>query len=443
VENDSRHHVVIIGGGFGGLYAAMKLRKAPVRVTLVDRRNFHLFQPLLYQVATGGLSPGDIAYPLRSVLGKSPNITILAAEVVDFQPDKRKVYLVDDELRYDSLIVATGVVNFYFGNDSWSESAPALKSIEDALYIRRRILIAFEAAERESDPEIRRSLLNFVVVGGGPTGVELSGAISMLANTTLKGEFRNIDPRDAEVTLLEGSERLLNSFPEGLSTKARDKLVDLGVIVKTSHLVTDIQEDHIRVRDVQSGEEMEIQTRTVLWAAGVRASPLGQILAEKVGAEIDRMGRVMVEEDLTLAAYPEIFVIGDMAHFAHQSGDPLPGVAQVAMQGGSYVGRFILKRLKGESMPPFHYVDRGSMAVIGRNAAVADIGPFQIGGVIAWMVWLFIHIGFLIGFNNKVVVLIQWAWHYVTRKKGALLITGPDPYPIIQGSGYVVDEEED
>jgi len=265
----------------------------------------------------------------------------------------------------------------------------------------------------------------------------------MLANTTLKGEFRNIDPRDAEVTLLEGSERLLSSFPEGLSTKARDKLVDLGVIVKTSHLVTDIQEDHIRVRDVQSGEEMEIQTRTVLWAAGVRASPLGQKLAEKVGAEIDRMGRVMVEEDLTLAAYPEIFVIGDMAHFAHQSGDPLPGVAQVAMQGGSYVGRFILKRLKGESMPPFHYVDKGSMAVIGRNAAVADIGPFQFGGVIAWMVWLFIHIGFLIGFNNKVVVLVQWAWHYVTRKKGALLITGPDPYPIIQGSGSAGDEEED
>ena len=443
IENDGWHQVVIIGGGFGGLYAAMKLRKAPVRVTLVDKRNFHLFQPLLYQVATGGLSPGDIAYPLRSALGKTPNMTILAAEVVDFEPKERKILLVDDELHYDSLIVATGVVNFYFGNDRWSGSAPALKSIEEALYIRRRILIAFETAERERDPEIRRSWLNFVVIGGGPTGVELSGAISMLANTTLKGEFRHIDPRDAKVMLLEGSERLLNSFPEGLSTRARDELVDLGVRVKTSHHVTDIQDDHIKVRDVGSGEEMEIQTRTVLWAAGVRASPLGQKLAEKVGAEIDGMGRVIVEEDLTLAGFPEVFVIGDLAHFAHQTGEPLPGVAQVAMQGGSYVGRLILKRLKGESMSPFHYADKGSMAVIGRNAAVANIGPFQFGGIIAWMVWLFIHIGFLIGFNNKVVVLIQWAWHYVTRKKGALLITGPDPYPIIQGSGSAGEEEEE
>jgi NADH dehydrogenase len=385
----------------------------------VDKRNFHLFQPLLYQVATGGLSPGDIAYPLRSALGKTPNMTILAAEVVDFLPDERKVLLVDGQLQYDSLIVATGVENFYFGNDIWSETAPALKSID------------------------RRSWLNFVVVGGGATGVELSGAISMLANTTLKGEFRHFDPQDAEVILLEGSERLLNSFPEGLSAKALDELRGLGVKVKTSHLVTDIQEEHIKVRDVLRDEEMEIQTRTVLWAAGVRASPLGQKLAEKVGAEVDRMGRVVVEEDLTLAQYPEIFVIGDLAHFAHQTGEPMPGIAQVAMQGGSYAGNLIQKRLAGETLLPFRYKDKGTMAVIGRNAAVAEIGPFQFGGIIAWLVWLFIHIGFLIGFDNKVGVLIQWAWHYVTRKKGALLITGPEPYPIIQGSDPNGDEGEE
>ncbi len=442
-EKDNRHHVVIIGGGFGGMYAAMRLRKSAVRVTLVDKRNFHLFQPLLYQVATGGLSPGDIAYPLRSALGKSSNITILAAEVTDILPDEKKVILVDGLLHYDSLIVATGVVNHYFGHDEWEKVAPALKSVEEALYIRRRVLIAFEAAERESDPAARRSWLNFVVVGGGPTGVELSGAIAMLANVTLKGGYRHIDTRDAEVLLIEGSDRLLPAFPVGLSAKAEEELGDLGVQIKTKHLVTDITSERIIVRDLQNDEKEEIQTRTVLWAAGVRASPLGQILATKTGADIDKMGRVVVEEDLTLLGYPEIFVIGDMAHFAHQEGDPLPGVAQVAMQGGSYSGRLILKRLEGKTMPPFRYKDKGTMAVIGRNAAVADIGPFQFGGTIAWLLWIFIHIGFLIGFDNKLIVLFQWAFHYMTRKRGALLITGPDPYPIIQSRRPMEREEEE
>jgi NADH dehydrogenase len=433
-EKDGRHHVVIIGGGFGGLHAATRLKKAPVRITLIDKRNFHLFQPLLYQVATGGLSPGDIAYPLRSVLGRAPNVTILAAEATDIMPDEKKILLVDGDLQYDSLILATGVVNHYFGHDEWAEPAPGLKTVEDALQIRRKILIAFEAAEREIDLDIRRSYLNFVVVGGGPTGAELSGAISMLANSTLKGEFNNIDPQEAQVYLIEGSDRLLNSFPKGLSAKAKDELRALGVHVRTGQLVTGITAESVTTRDLQSEEEKEIFARTVLWTAGVRASPLGRMLAEKTGAGIDNMGRVIVEEDLTLAGYPEIFVIGDLAHFAHQTGEPLPGVAQVAMQGGSYAGRLIQKRLKGETMPAFRYKDKGTMAVIGRHAAVADIGPFQFGGIVAWLLWIFIHIGFLVGFDNKLIVLFQWAWHYLTRKRGALLITGPDPYPRIQGN---------
>lgn len=440
-QQDRQHHVVIVGGGFGGMHAAMKLRKAPVRITLVDKRNFHLFQPLLYQVATGGLSPGDIAYPLRTAVGRVPNITILAAEVTDISPNEKKIQFADGDLSYDTLIVATGVINHYFGHDSWAELAPALKTVEDALYIRRKVLLAFEAAERESDPSIRRSYLNFVVVGGGPTGVELSGAISMLANTTLKGEFRHFDPTETEVYLIEGSDRLLNTFPEGLSAKALDELVALGVQVRTKHLVTDISSERVTVHDLDHDKEDEIQTRTVLWAAGVRASPLGQLLAEKTGAELDSMGRVIVGEDLTVPGHPEIFIIGDLAHFAYQNGEPLPGVAQVAMQGGSYAGQLIRKRLEGKSMPPFRFKDKGTMAVIGRNAAVADIGPFQFGGFVAWLLWIFIHISFLIGFDNKLIVMFQWAWHYLTRKRGALLITGPNPFPLVQ-SKQPADQQE-
>jgi NADH dehydrogenase len=436
-NNDNRHHIVIVGGGFGGLYAANKLKKAPVRVTLVDKRNFHLFQPLLYQVATGSLSPGDIAYPIRSVLDRAENTKVLAAEVTDILPDQKKVYLHDGELSYDTLIVATGVSHHYFGHDEWEESAPGLKTVEDALNIRRKIILAFETAERETDPGIRRSWLNFVVVGGGPTGVELSGAIAMLANNTLKGSYRNIDSSEARVLLIEGTDRLLGSFPSGLSTKAETKLSALGVEIWMNRNVTEITSDSVTVRHVQSENDEVIPTRTVLWAAGVKASRLSQILADSTGVRLDRMGRVIVDEYLTIPGYPEIFVIGDLAHFAHQSGEPLPGVAQVAMQGGSYAGRLIQKRLNNETMPPFRYRDMGAMAVIGRNAAVADIGPFQFGGVIAWLIWIFIHISFLIGFDNKLIVLIQWAWHYITGNRGALLITGPEPYPTVDPADHV------
>lgn len=425
------HHVVIVGGGFGGLYAAKKLKKAPVRVTLVDKRNFHLFQPLLYQVATGGLSPGDVAYPLRAVLKRSKNTEVLAAEVTGVDPDQKQVKLRDGLLSYDSLIVATGLTNFYFGHDEWTEVAPALKTVEDALHIRRRILLAFEAAERERDPDSRKAWLSFVIVGGGPTGVELSGAIAMLATTTLEGEFRHIDPATARVLLLEGSDRLLQSFPTDLSSKAEKELRKLGVEVRTSSQVTNITSESVTVRDLKTDALEHISTCTALWSAGVKATPLGQFLAEKTGAKLDQMGRVIVEPDLTVRGYPEIFVIGDLAHFAHQTGEPLPGVAQVAMQGGVYASQVIRDRLRNKNTLPFRYKDKGTMAVIGRNAAVADIGPFEFGGFIAWLIWVFIHISFLIGFDTKLIVIIQLAWAYITRKRGARLITGSDPYPLV------------
>jgi len=424
--------LVIIGGGFGGLHAARALRNSAVEVTLIDRRNFHLFQPLLYQVATGGLSPGDIAYPIRSVTRGARNIEVLAAEVVDFLPDEGQVILVDGRVGYDSLIVATGVSHHYFGHEDWAGLAPGLKSIEDALYIRRRILLAFEAAEREPDPERRKAWLTFVIVGGGPTGVELGGALADLSRQTLKNEFQRINPAKAQILLLEGLERVLHTFPPALSADAAGSLEKLGVQVRTQALVTGIDGDSVTVRDMESGDESQIKTRTVLWAAGVIASPLGQALADRTGAETDGAGRLVVQPDLTLPGYPEIFVAGDLAHFTHQTGEPLPGVAQVAMQGGEYAGRLILKRLKGGEMPPFHYRDRGNLAVIGRHAAVADFGRFKFSGHLAWFIWLFVHIYFLIGFANKLLVLVQWAWSYITRNRGARLITGERPYPLIE-----------
>jgi NADH dehydrogenase len=429
---DERHHVVIIGGGFGGLNAARALRRVPVRVTLLDKRNFHLFQPLLYQVATGGLSPGDIAYPLRAALGRQKNVEVLAAEAMDIVPDERKVVLRDGELGYDSLIVATGAENYYFGNDQWIGAAPGLKTVEDALYIRRRILLAFEAAERERDPARRRAWLNFVIVGGGPTGVELAGAIAGLARETLRGEFRQIDPSEARIILLEGMERILSTFPEDLSDKAEKKLAERGIEIRTGTLLADIGDGQITSRDTATGEESRLPTRTVLWAAGTKASSLGRALAERTGAELDRAGRVVVAPDLTVAGRPELFVIGDLAHYAHQGDAPLPGVAQVAIQQGVYAARLIEARLKGKTLPPsFRYRDKGTMAVIGRNAAVAMIRSFHLSGFIAWLIWLFVHISFLIGFDNKLLVLIQWAWYYLTRKRGARLITGEDPYPLV------------
>lgn len=421
------HHVVIVGGGFGGLYAAQALRKAPVKVTLIDKRNFHLFQPLLYQVATGGLSAGDISSPLRAILSHQKNTQVLMGKVIGLDPNQKTVQLADKELSYDSLIVATGVSHHYFGNDQWAKDAPGLKTIEDALDIRRRIYSAFEAAEKETDPEKRRAWLTFVLVGGGPTGVELAGAMAELAYNTLKDDFRDIDTSEARILLLEGMDRILPPYPPELSVKAQNSLERLGVTVQTKTLVTNIDNDIVTMR---RGEQVEeINAKTVLWAAGMKASAMGKALAEATGAELDRAGRVIVQPDMSLAGHPDIFVIGDLANFSHQTGKPLPGVAPVAMQQGKYVSTLIQKRLKEETVPDFQYQDYGNLAVIGRNAAVVDLGFVKFSGFLAWLAWIFIHIFFLIEFDNKLLVMIQWGWHYLTFKRGVRLITNLEEDP--------------
>ena len=425
VYNQTPHHVVIVGGGFGGLYAAQSLGKAPnVKVTLIDKRNFHLFQPLLYQVATGGLSPAEISSPLRSILNKQQNTTVLMGRVDNIDPIEQKVSLNHGHINYDSLIIATGVSHHYFGNDQWAPTAPGLKTVEDALEMRRRIFVAFEAAEKETDPEKRREWLTFVVIGGGPTGVELAGAISELAYSTLKKDFRNIDTSETQVLLLEGMDRVLPPYPPELSVKAEASLVNLGVQVRTKTLVTNIEDHTVTTRQ---GEQIEtIRSRTILWAAGVKASRLGKIVAERTGAELDRVGRVMVESDLSIKGHPNIFVIGDLANFTTEEGKPLPGVAPVATQEGKYVAQLILKRLAGKTLPAFKYFNGGSLSVIGRHSAVADIGSMRFSGFFAWLIWVFVHIYYLIEFDNKLVVFIQWTWSYFTRKRGARLITGDE-----------------
>jgi len=418
-------HVVIVGGGFGGLYAAKQLGGTPVRVTLVDRRNFHLFQPLLYQVATGGLSPGDIASPLRSVLKHHRNVSVLTGEVTGLDDTGRRVLLRDGELSYDYLILATGATHHYFGNDGWAPAAPGLKSVEDALAIRRRVFLAFEKAERAESEEDREVWMRFVIIGGGPTGVELAGALAELAHRTLKDDFRTIDPRQAEVVLLEGADRVLPPYPPDLSIKAADALESLGVSVETSAMVTAIDGASVHYR--QDGQDRVLETRTVVWAAGMKGSPLGEVLEREVGAERDRSGRVLVEPDLSLKGRPHLFVIGDLAAFTPPGAErPLPGVAPVAMQQGRHAARSIVDRIGGKESTPFHYRDKGSLAVIGRNAAVADFGFLRFSGAFAWLAWLFIHITFLIEFESKLKVLFQWAWSYVTRKRGARLITGSE-----------------
>lgn len=422
-ENQSPHHVVVVGGGFGGLYAAKALsRDKNVNVTLIDKRNFHLFQPLLYQVATGTLSPADISSPLRSVLNHSKNTKVLMGEVLDINPQTQKVTLHNQELTYDSLIVATGVSHHYFGNDNWEQVAPGLKTVEDALEMRRKIFLAFEAAEKETDIEKRRAWLTFVVVGGGPTGVELAGAIAELAYSTLRKDFRNIDTCEAQILLIEGIDRILPPYTPDLSAKAEASLTKLGVTVKTKALVTDITDDIVTMR--QEDKVEQIPAKTILWAAGVKASPMGAILAAKTGAELDRVGRVVVASDLSVPNYPNIFVVGDLASFSHQNGKPLPGVAPVAMQEGSYVAKLIQNTIEGKQSIPFRYLDRGSLAVIGRNAAVVDLGFVKFSGILAWLTWVFVHIYFLIEFDNKLVVMLQWGWNYWTRNRGARLITG-------------------
>jgi len=436
---DISHRVVIVGGGFGGLYTAQHLKRAPVQVTLFDKRNFHLFQPLLYQVATGALSPANIAAPLRAVLRRQANATVLLGEVQDIDAANREVILPFGKMPYDSLIVATGARDQYFGHDEWARHAPGLKTIEEATDIRRRVLLAFEAAECEPDAEKRKAYLTFVVVGAGPTGVELAGSLGELALYTLKNNFRNIDPALTTILLVEGADRVLGTFPQKLSAKAATQLKRQGVTVRTGVFVTDINASGVTLKE---GERVEhVAARTVLWAAGVRASRMGEVLKASAGAELDRTGRVMVQPDLSVAGHPEIFVIGDLANYSHQTGKPLPGVAQVAMQQGRYVARLIQARLKGQTLPPFQYGDKGNMATIGRAAAVADLGWVWLSGYLAWWVWLLIHILYLIHFENRVLVLWQWAWNYWTRNRTARLITGvaPEiqPHAIAQPAGQV------
>jgi NADH:ubiquinone reductase (H+-translocating) len=425
VEQQSPHHVVIIGGGFGGLHAAQSLGTAPnIRVTLIDKRNFHLFQPLLYQVATGGLSPADISSPLRSILNQHKNIKVLMGEVRDVDPHQQKIFLNKGEITYDTLIVATGVSHHYFGNEQWAPTAPGLKTVEDALEMRRRIFMAFEAAEKETDAQKRRGWLTFAIVGGGPTGVELAGAIAELAYSTLKKDFRNIDTAEAKIVLVEGLDRVLPPYAPELSAKAEASLVKLGVKVQTKTLVTDIANNVVTLKQGENIEHLE--ARTVLWAAGVKASAMGKVLAEHTGVELDRVGRVMVESDLSIKGYPQIFVLGDLANFTKPDGKPLAGVAPVATQEGKYVANLIAKRLIGETLPAFEYNDAGSLSVIGRNSAVADFGKVKMSGFFAWLIWVFVHIYYLIDFDNKLVVFIQWTWSYFTRKRGARLITGDE-----------------
>jgi NADH dehydrogenase len=421
-------HVVIIGGGFGGLSAARRLRRAPVHITLVDRRNFHLFQPLLYQVAIGGLSPANIAAPLRAVLKRQKNVQVLLGEVIDIDVAHRQVILSDGRIGYDTLVVAAGARHHYFGHEEWEAFAPGLKTVEDATEIRRRILLAFEAAERETDPARQAALLTFVVVGAGPTGVELAGAIGELAHHTLRNNFHTINPASARILLLEGTDRVLPPYVPKLSAKAAAALAHLGVTVRTGAVVTDVRAHSVTIR---CGDHPEtIPAHTVLWAAGVLASPLGRVLEKAAGASLDRAGRVMVQPDLTIRGHSEIFVIGDLANFSNAHDKPLPGVAPVAMQQGRYVADVIAARIRGQNLPAFHYKSRGTMATIGRAAAVVDLGWLRFSGFFAWIIWLFVHITYLITFGNRVLVLTQWAWNYFTRNRSARLITGVSPFPL-------------
>jgi NADH:ubiquinone reductase (H+-translocating) len=423
-----KHRVVIIGGGFGGLSLASSLKHAPLDVTLLDRMNYHLFQPLLYQVATGSLSPANIAAPLRQVLRKKKNVTVLLAEATRIDAQNRRVILSDGAVEYDTLVVAAGSSHQYFGHDQWKEFAPGLKTIEDATDMRRRILLAFEAAERERDPEKLRAWLTFVIVGGGPTGVELAGALGEIANDTLRHDFRDIDPSSAHIVLVEGTDRILPSYPPHLSEAARKMVERLGVVVRTSAFVTDVGPDSVTVRQ---GERTEVfRTRTVLWAAGVLASPLGKLLAQEAGAPIDKAGRIVVQPDLTVPGHPEIFVIGDLANFSHQGGKPLPGVAQPAVQEGRYVAKVIENRLKGGSTKPFHYFDKGNLAVIGRGAAIADLNWVRLSGWPAWLIWIFIHLLYIVQFKNRLLILLQWGWLYASYDRSARLITGKNPLPL-------------
>jgi len=420
-----RPRVVIVGGGFAGLNAVKALKRSPVDVVLIDRRNFHLFQPLLYQVATGGLSPANIASPLRWIFSRQQNCEVMLAEVVGFDLDLKRVHTTQGDVPYDYLIVAAGSRHSYFGRDEWAQFAPGLKTIEDATDIRRRVYSAFEQAETESDPAVRRALLNFAIVGGGPTGVELAGALAEIAHHSLKYDFRQIDPAEASITLVEAGDRILGSFPEDLSKKALATLHKLGVHVRSGTMVTAIDQNGVEMRSTLGSEHWP--TKTVLWAAGVKASPLGKALASACAAQLDRAGRLIVEKDLSLAGRPEVFVLGDMTSYSHQGGKPLPGVAQPAIQEGRFVAKLITARIRGKQEPTFHYKDLGNLATIGRSAAVADIKGVHFSGFLAWWLWLLVHLMHIANFRNRLLVLTQWAWNYFTHDRSARLITGDVP----------------
>lgn len=409
-----RKHVVIVGGGFGGLNAAMSLRNAPVRITLVDRTNHHLFQPLLYQVATAGLSPADIAVPIRSVLSKQKNTRVLLADAQGVDLKGKKLLLDKGEIPYDYLVLAVGATHNFFGHDDWATHALGLKTLQEALTVRERMLLAFEAAERASDPEVRRRLLTFVVIGGGPTGVEMAGAFSELARHVLARDFRAIDPSAARVVLIEAGPRILTAFPEPLSAKAEKQLETLGVEVHKGAPVAHIDESGVAFKD---GERL--WASTIVWAAGIRGTPF----AKNLSVELDRSGRVIVGTDCSLANYPEVFAIGDMAAMKDAKGVEVPGLCPAAIQQGNYVAQTIRAELAGKPRKPFTYFDKGTMATVGRRRAIAKVDKIQLSGVIAWLAWMAIHVFFLIGFHNRFVVMFNWAWQYLTWKRGARLIT--------------------
>ena len=416
---DKKPRVVVVGGGFGGLEAARKLAKLPVQVTVIDRKNHHTFQPLLYQVATAGISPGEIAAPIRWILRGRNNVEVLLGEVVGFDLELRLVRLSDLEIPYDYLVVAAGASHSYFGHDSWEGLAPGLKTVEDALEIRRRVLLAFELAEKETIANQAEPQLNFVIVGAGPTGVELAGTLAEIARQVLRNEFKAIDPKRTRIILLEGGPRILPTYAPDLSRSAVRQLAKLGVEVRTSAMVTNIEPGAVCV-----GEE-RIPAAVILWAAGVAASSLGK----QFDVPLDRAGRVIVNRDLSIPNHPEVFVIGDLASLKDEEGNLLPGVAPVAMQEGRAVSKNIAHDLENMSRKDFHYVDKGSLATIGRAAAVAQIRGLHISGYLAWLAWLFVHVFFLIGFRNRLLVLIQWAWSYITYERGARLITGDSRLP--------------
>jgi NADH:ubiquinone reductase (H+-translocating) len=424
-NKDREPHVVVVGSGFGGMAAAHGLKRAPVRITIVDRANHHLFQPLLYQVATAALSPADIAAPIRRVFRHQPNVRVMLADATAVDVEQKKVILTDGVVNYDILILATGVTHGYFGHDAWAEFAPGLKTLKDALSIRQRVLMAFEVAEREPDADRRRAWLTFVIVGGGPTGVELAGTLAEVSRQTLARDFRHINTASARVILVEAAPRVLGAYTEELSESARVQLEKLGVAVWTGMQVTGIDED-----GVSMGPD-RIHAQTVLWAAGVAGSPL----ATTLGVPLDRAGRVLVRSDLTIPGHDDVYVIGDLAH-VESDGELVPGVAPAAMQAGRHTALNVVRSLHGQPLSPFRYRDKGMLATIGRGSAVARIGSLKASGHFAWLLWLFIHIFFLIGFRNRLIVMVQWAWSYISFDRGARLITEPLKEPLLKSASH-------